>query len=197
MPHRCIARLASVVVDVAGEGVTDQTRWDEFISQVKQLLPRNALSEQDYLVRMTRKAKEPWLDFLDRYWLYAETCQEVSEAVKTAELFRKFPRELRLQLSHVKHDASLGDLCEAVRGVRFWSHSTQDKTIPFDPMEVDNHMRSRHSEDWDAVVDAPEEVHEFRQGMVAGFDKATVASSARCCVETPSTSRTSTAPAAS
>ena len=114
---------------------------------------------------MTRKPNEPWMDFIDRYCLFAATCTQVSEAVRTAELFRKLPRELRMQLSHMKHDTTLTAMREAVCGIRYWSQCARDKTVPFDPMEVDVHecqarepIRSDRNDD-DFGVD-----YGFRQG---------------------------------
>lgn len=162
MPHRRIARIATEAVAVTGESVTDETRWTTFVTGVRQLLPHNALSEQDYLRRLSRKGKEPWLDFMDRYALYADTCQQVSAQVKAAELFRKLPRDLRLQLSHLPHDASLNDLMNAVRGIRYWSHCAQDTTIQFDPMELDHHtQRAPPLEDFGVFADAPAKDFEF------------------------------------
>jgi len=172
MPHRRIARLATEASALTGEGMTEALRWQEFQSMVRQLLPHNALSEQDYLARMSRRAKEPWLDFMDRYSLYADTCKKVTEAIKAAELFRKLPRELRLQLTHVKHDATLTELMEAVRGVRYWQNCAQDKSIQFNPMELDSHAHRAHSsEDFDALVDVPAEDLGFRQGDSRGFGR--------------------------
>ena len=119
MPHRRIIQLASELRDAQGENVNDQTRWVGLVAAVRQLLPNSALSQQDQLARMTRKANEPWMDFVDRYGLFAATCTQVTEAVKTAELFRKLPRELRVQLSHIKHETTLTAMREAVCGVRY------------------------------------------------------------------------------
>ena len=41
------------------ENITNTTRWESFVVGVRQLLPHNALSEQDYLRRLPRKGKEP------------------------------------------------------------------------------------------------------------------------------------------
>ena len=180
MPHRRIARLATEASALTGEGMTEALRWQEFQSMVRQLLPHNALSEQDYLARMSRRAKEPWLDFMDRYSLYADTCKKVTEAIKAAELFRKLPHELRLQLTHVKHDATLTELMEAVRGVRYWQNCAQDKSIQFDPMELDSHAHRAHSsEDFDALVDVPAEDLGFRQGDSRGFGRGDGGSAGR------------------
>lgn len=119
MPHRRIAQLATKAMAVTGEGITDETRWTTFVTGVRQLLPHNAFSEQDYLRRLSHKGKEPWLDFMDCYALYADTCKQVSTLVKATKLFRKLPRDLRLQLNHLPHDASLNDLTNAVRGIRY------------------------------------------------------------------------------
>ena len=85
---------------------------------------------------MSRRAKEPWLAFMDCYLLYAGTCHNVTEALKAGELFCKLPCKLCLQLTHVKHDANLAELMEAVRGIRYWDNCTQDKSIQFDPIHV-------------------------------------------------------------
>ena len=95
MPHRRIARMATELSQRSGEGVNDETRWTALVKAVRELLPHNALLEQDYLSRMSRKPNEAWIDFIDRYFLYAETCSSVSEHVKAAELYRKLPRELQ------------------------------------------------------------------------------------------------------
>ena len=124
-----------------GDGINGQSRWTEFIHFVKALLFHNVFLEQDYLVRMIWKAKEPWLDFMDHYWLYVETCITISYAVKIAKLYHKLPQELRLQLGHVLHDATLTTLYDSICGVRYWSHCAEDRTIPFDPMELDAHLR--------------------------------------------------------
>jgi hypothetical protein len=138
---RRIAKLASDVAALQGEGLNDQTRWDELVQRVRNILPQTALSQQDQLVRMTRRKNEPWVEFLDRYLLYSATCDQVSDKTKTAELYRKLPRELRIQLGHVKASASLDDLLSALRDVRYWAHCAQDKTVLFDPMEVDAHSQ--------------------------------------------------------
>ena len=70
------------------------------------ILPQTALSQQDHLARMARKKNEPWVEFLDRYLMFAATCDQVAERIKTAELYRKLPRELRVQLGHLQVDTS-------------------------------------------------------------------------------------------
>ena len=100
---------------------------------------------------------------MDSYTLYADTCKQITAQVKAAELFRKFPCDLRLQLSHLPHDASLNNLMDAVRGIRYWSHCAQDTTIQFDPMDLDHHIRRAPPlEDFGAFADTPAEDFEFR-----------------------------------
>ena len=107
---------------------------------------------------------------MDRYLLYANTCTQVSDRVKAAELFRKLPRELRVQLTHLPHDASLSALMDAFRGIRYWAHCAQDTSIQFDPMELDHLARGAPSfEDFSALAAAPAEDFEFRQGNGRGF----------------------------
>ena len=79
MPHCRIARLVTEAVAVTGEDIMDQTHWINFVADVHQLLPNSVLSEQDYLRWLSCKGKEPWLDFMDRYALYTDTCKQVSE----------------------------------------------------------------------------------------------------------------------
>ena len=65
----------------------------------------------------------------------------------------------------MKHDTTLTAMWEAVCGVRYWSQCARDKTVPFDPMEVDVHERQARKpihcdgNDDDFVVD-----YGFRQG---------------------------------
>ena len=73
--------------DAQGENVNDRMRWTRLVAAIRELLPNSALSQQDHLARMTCKPNEPWMDFIDRYGLFAATCTQVTEAVKTAELF--------------------------------------------------------------------------------------------------------------
>ena len=87
MPHRRIVQLATELRDSRGDNVNDQTRWNGLVEAVCDLLPNSALSQQDHLAHMTRKSNEPWMDCIDRYGLFATTCTQVTEVVKTAELF--------------------------------------------------------------------------------------------------------------
>ena len=90
--------------------------------------------------------------------------------MKAAELFQKLPRDLRLQLSHLPHDASLTTLMNAVQGIRYWSHCAQDTSIQFDPMELDHHSRGGPPlKDFGIFADVPTEDFEFRQGNGQGF----------------------------
>ena len=83
MPFRRIAKLAS---EVKQEQATGIQKWQSLQTRVKELLPQNPLTQQDYLARMKRRPEEPWADFFDRYLLYAETCDEVSARIKAVEL---------------------------------------------------------------------------------------------------------------
>ena len=163
--HRRIARMASEMAETRGEGATDQSQWAALVKCIRDSLPNTPLSQQDHLARMSRRSDEAWVEFMDRYLMYAATCDSVSEQVKTAELYRKLPRELRIQLGHLPHDASLEDLLNALRTVRYWAHCARDKTVLFDPMEVGAHIEQPPQHlSRDSVVNDPLEDYVLRQG---------------------------------
>ena len=81
------------------------------------------------------------------------------------ELYRKLLRELWVQLGHLQADAGLEDLLNALCAVRYWAHCSQDKTVLFNPMEVDAHdQRSCFPVEKDFPQDEWALNYGFRQG---------------------------------
>ena len=91
---------------------------------------------------MKKRLGENWTGFLDRYVMYAGT-MTVSDQVQAVELYRKLPKELRVQISHLQPGATLDQMLDALRGVQYWAHCTGDKSVVFDPMDVNALARDR------------------------------------------------------
>lgn len=108
---------------------------------------------------------EAWVEFMDSYLMYAAACESVSEQIKMAELYRKLPLELRIQLEHLKHDANLEDLLNALHIVQYWAHCAHDKIVMFGPMEVDVHTEQPPQQlTHDLVANGAMEDYGLRQG---------------------------------
>ena len=114
-------------------------KWDRLVAALKALIPRTPLTKQDYLIRMKKRKGETWVDFLDRYSLFAASCTQVTTQVQAAELYRKLPKELRAAVMHLPSNATLQQLFDTLHMVRYWQHCATDTSYFHDPMEVDVH----------------------------------------------------------
>ena len=100
-------------------------------------MPQNPLTEQDNLAQMKKRKGESWADFLDRYAMYAQTCTSVASKTQVVELYKKLPKEMRSLLIHLKPEATLNDMLEALQGVRYYQHCINEPTMLHNPMEID------------------------------------------------------------
>ena len=105
MGYQLVIREATKVLTIDGEPAlaTEGTlpKWDRLVAALKTLIPRAPLTEQDYLIRMKKRKGETWVDFLDRYSLFAASCTQVTTQVQAAKLYHKLPKELCVAMMHL------------------------------------------------------------------------------------------------
>ena len=123
------------------------------MEKVKGIVPRTALTKQDRLHQMKKRKDESWSEFLDRYSIYAHTCEQVEDRQKIAELYQKLPKEIRNMLVFMPADISFADMLKNMAHLRYWQSYTNEANSLVDPMDV-NHIQEeegRKDDPWEKL----------------------------------------------